>query len=300
MNRGFLTSTFSLYIFAILIWGSTWFVITLQIGTVPLLISVFYRFALASLLLFLFCYFKEVPLHFSRNRHFILFLNGATSYFLSYYLVYEAAALLPSGINAVLFSTLTVFNMLNAAMVLKSPLTFRGLFGCTLGILGVGLIFLPDVLSFELRRETLIGAGLSILSAYVSSWGNIFSEMNLRRGLSPLQINTFSMGYGALACALLALFEGLPFSLEVSFSYLSSLIYLSTFGTIITFGCLLVLIDRLGAYRASYPLLLVPLIALLISEIFEDFLWTLWSGLGILLIFVGNYYVMTVRRAEKT
>ncbi len=300
MNRGFLTSTFSLYVLAILIWGSTWFAITLQIGTVPLLISVFYRFALASLLLFLFCYFRGVPLNFSGNRHFILFLNGATSYFLSYYLVYEAAALLPSGINAVLFSVLTVFNMLNASLVLKSPLTLRGLFGCTLGILGVGLIFLPDVLSFELKRETFIGAGLSILSAYISSWGNIFSEMNLKRGLSPLQINTFSMGYGALACFFLALIEGLPFSLELSFSYISSLVYLSTFGTIITFGCLLILIDRLGAYRASYPLLLVPLIALLISEIFEDFLWTLWSLFGVLLIFAGNYYVMTVRRAEKT
>lgn len=300
MNRGFLTSTFSLYVLAILIWGSTWFAITLQIGTVPLLISVFYRFALASFLLFLFCYFRGVPLNFSRNRHFILFLNGATSYFLSYYLVYEAAALLPSGINAVLFSVLTVFNMLNAALVLKSPLTLRGLFGCTLGILGVALIFLPDVLSFELKRETFIGAGLSILSAYISSWGNIFSEMNLKRGLSPLQINTFSMGYGALACAFLALIEGLPFSFELSFSYISSLVYLSTFGTIITFGCLLILIDRLGAYRASYPLLLVPLIALLISEIFEDFLWTLWSLFGVLLIFAGNYYVMTVRRAEKT
>ncbi len=39
-----------LFVTTILIWGSTWIAISLQVGDVPLIVSVFYRFAIAAAL----------------------------------------------------------------------------------------------------------------------------------------------------------------------------------------------------------------------------------------------------------
>ena len=42
----------ALYLLTVLIWGTTWIAIKLQLGVVAIPVSIFYRFALAGVLLF--------------------------------------------------------------------------------------------------------------------------------------------------------------------------------------------------------------------------------------------------------
>jgi drug/metabolite transporter (DMT)-like permease len=53
-------------------------------------------------------------------------------------------------------------------------------------------------------------------------------------------------------------------------------------------------VDRLGASNAAYILVITPIVALMVSALFEDYQWSLYSTIGLLLVIVGN--VLTQRK----
>ena len=69
--------------------------------------------------------------------------------------------------------------------------------------------------------------------------------------------------------------------------------YLAIFGSVIAFGSYLTLLGRIGLDRAAYVTVLFPVIALLLSTIFEDLRWGIYQLLGVLLILLGNAAVVT-------
>lgn len=95
---------------------------------------------------------------------------------------------------------------------------------------------------------------------------------------------------------LISLALGKPLDFEVSAGYIGSLFYLSVFGSIIAFTAYLTLIGRIGADRAGYIALIFPVIALTLSTIFENYIWTLPAVLGMILILFGNFLV--IRKAH--
>ena len=85
-----------------------------------------------------------------------------------------------------------------------------------------------------------------------------------------------------------ALIAGKPFSIDPSAAYVISLLYLAFFGSVVAFGCYLTLVGRIGADRASYATLLFPIIALIISTLFEGYHWTPPALAGVVIILAGN------------
>ena len=71
----------------------------------------------------------------------------------------------------------------------------------------------------------------------------------------------------------------------------TSLLYLSIFGSIIAFTCYLTLLGKIGADKAAYVTLIIPVIALILSTIFEEYTWTLYAFVGVALILIGNMLV---------
>ena len=57
-------SNLHLFVACVAIWGSTWLAITYQLGRVAPEASVFYRFLLASLLVFAYCLVRKLPLRY--------------------------------------------------------------------------------------------------------------------------------------------------------------------------------------------------------------------------------------------
>ncbi|MEL6738642.1 MAG: EamA family transporter, partial [Pseudomonadota bacterium] len=90
------------------IWGSTWLVITGQIGGVPAAWSVFYRFALATPALFLVAALMKRRLNLSAPEHRLAALVGLFQFSGNFLFVYHAELYVTSGIVAMMFGLLMV------------------------------------------------------------------------------------------------------------------------------------------------------------------------------------------------
>lgn len=282
-----------LYTLTVLIWGSTWLVITFQLGEVDPVLSVAYRFTLASLLLLGYCLLRRINLRFTLRQHLFMALQGVLLFSLNYLLVYLAELRLTSGLVAVIFSTLVFMNVLTGVLFIGTPVRLNVLLGASLGLVGISLVFLPELSAFSLHDSGFIGLLLSLAATLFASLGNIAAARNQREGLPVLQTNAFGMGYGALLMFIFALLTGAPFSFEASPAYIASLLYLSLFGSIVAFGAYLTLLGRIGADRAGYASLLFPLVALGLSTLFEGYLWSTSALIGVLLVLSGNLITMT-------
>lgn len=281
-----------LYAVAILGWGSTWLMIKYQLGVVAPELSIAYRFLMASAMLFIWAKVSGRSFSFSKRIHGLLLLQGFLSFSLSYYLIYLSSAYLPSGINSIVFSIITVFNLLNAAWLLKAPITWKAFLGCVCGMIGVAMIYIPEVEIEHFDLPMIFGLSMSVVAALVCSYGNILAGYVHKQGVQTTQANAFAMAYGGLFSLVGAMVLSKPFVFDLSVKYVGSLLYLSIVGSMLTFGAFWTLIGRLGAERAGYPLLMVPVVSLLISQLFEDYTWTPVAFVGVLAILGGNFLVV--------
>ncbi|MCK5100448.1 MAG: DMT family transporter, partial [Desulfobacteraceae bacterium] len=273
-------------------WGSTWLAIKYQLGTVDPLISTLYRFSLAALILILFCHVRGLNMRFSFKEHMFLFLFGFLLFSINYWMVYLAEIHITSGVVAVTFSSLVFMNILNGAIFLKTPIKRQMVAGAVIGIIGIGFIFLPEIKSFGFSDKSVQGLAMCFLSVLMASLGNIVSARNSLNGLPVVQSNAYGMAYGSIILLLVAVFLGKEFTISLSTTYLSSLFYLAIFGSILAFGSYLTLIGEIGADKAAYAIMVVPVVALIISSFFEGYVWNLQSVFGLILVLAGNFMAL--------
>ena len=284
----------ALYAVTVLIWGTSWLAIIYQLGVVDPMVSVAYRFILAAVIMHGLCWVRRQPMRFSRRDHCFLALQGASLFALNYWLFYNAELHIASGLAAVVFSTIIVWNILIGAVWIRHPLDRRVLLGAGLGLCGIALVFWPEVQDFEANETGLYGLGLSIVATILASLGNIASARNQQAGISVLSSNAWAMTYGAGLMVLLALVSGKPFNFMATPLYVGALLYLSVFASVIAFWSYLTLVGEIGPDRAAYATLLFPLVALGLSTVFEDYVWTLPAIIAVCLILGGN--LLTLRK----
>ena len=94
-----------------------------------------------------------------------------------------------------------------------------------------------------------------------ASLGNMISVRNSNRQIGVLQGNAWGMLYSAVGLAVYVLINGITVSFSAPTSYWLSLLYLSVFGTVIAFGCYFALLKNIGPEKASYAIVLFPLVA---------------------------------------
>ncbi len=292
-------STLFLYAFTVIVWGSTWFTIEYQLGVVPHEYSSFYRFGLASLLLFVYCFYKKLNLSFSTKHHLWMALLGLTLFCLNYLMVYEAQVYLTSAMASVIFSSILIVNIFNSWLFFKTPINKEVIVGAVIGLVGIVCIFWKDleILSFE--NKMLYGLAISLLGVLAASIGNMVSVQTQKHELPVIQMNAYAMGYGALLSLIIGLVQGKPIIYDTAPSYSISMLYLSLFGSVLAFGAYLTLLRRIGIHKATYIVVLFPAVALLISTFFEDFVWTWPIAIGIILIGVGNVFVVNRKDLSK-
>jgi drug/metabolite transporter (DMT)-like permease len=283
---------FLLYISASLIWGSTWLAIKLQLAQVPPILSVAYRFCLAALILLAYCHLTRKRLKFSLHDHWFMILQGFTLFGLSYIGSYLATAYMTSGLVAVVFSTILLWNILNLRIFMMQPVAWRALWGGMIGLSGICIVFWQDLSTFAASRG-LIGLFIALAGAYLASVGNIVGTRNAKKGVPVTQANAFGMGYGGLLTLLIHFTMGGTLIIDWSIGYLGPMLYLTVFGSIVAFGCYMMLINRIGAEYAAYVTLLMPIIALVLSTMFEGYRWTSNAFVGVTLVLAGNLVILT-------
>ena len=288
-----------IYAVVVLIWGTTWYAIKFQLGVVAPEISLVYRFGLAAVCVFLFARATGSPLRLSWQDHRFVALQGATLFCLNYWLTYLSTQFLTSGLVAVLFTSIIFFNLVNSRMVFGTPVERRVLVAAGAGVLGVALLFLPE-LQAALRDPSIAhGAVLALGATYVASLGNMAAMRNTQGGLPVVTVNAYGMAYGAIGLAVIAAIRGTPVVFDPHWPYVLSLLYLSLAGTSLAFGLYLALLKRIGAARAAYTSVLFPVVALIVSTLFEGYYWSLPAVAGLAVLVAGNALALGRARSVR-
>ncbi|CAM3683188.1 EamA family transporter [Rouxiella silvae] len=277
-----------LYISVILIWGTTWFAIYLQQGVVAVTVSIFYRFLLASLLMMVTLLVTRRLRKLALKDHLFCVAQGCCVFAFNFYCFYHAAAYISSGLESVIFSMSVLFNAFNGMLFFRQKLSPALIPASILGLAGIVTLFWHDLSAAHIAPGLLKGIGLSLLGTFGFSLGNMISTRHKQHGLDVVSTNTYAMGYGAAVMALLSLFQGASFAVELTPSYLGSLVYLAVFGSVLGFGMYFSLVGRIGASQAAYSTLLFPLVALTVSTFYEGYQWHTNAVIGLTLILLGN------------
>ena len=296
MSNKRLFSNTALYAITVLIWGSTWLAIEFQLGVVEPEVSIVYRYLLASVVLFLFCKIRKLKISFNLKYHVWFALLGFFLFCLNYILAYRAQVHISSALAAILFSTIVWINIVLSRLIFRTRAGLPVLVGAMLGVSGLIVLFAPQVSGVTLSNSILYGSFLAFLGACASSCGNMVSQLAQKRSLPVMQANAWGMLYGAVLTAAIAVGRGHPFNFDATFTYIASLVYLAVFGSVVAFGAYLTLLGRIGAHKSGYAAVMFPVVALILSILFEGLSLNFSILLGTALVLTGNVLVLKERQ----
>jgi drug/metabolite transporter (DMT)-like permease len=251
-------------------------------------VSVVYRFALAAALLAMWCAVTGRSLRFPLSTHCYLAALGATLFGFNYIGVYWAEEHLTSGLVAVIFSTIVFMSPIGMRIFFGTALSPRTFVAAALGVTGVTLLFLPDLVSASRGGSAAYGVACALGATLIATGGNLVAVRNHKAGVPILPGTVWGMGYGAATAAVAAIFHGATWTFDTRVSYLLSLAYLSLFGSVMAFGAYLTLLKRVGAGPSAFVSVATPVVALTLSTLFEGYRWTPIAGAGVVLAIIGN------------
>lgn len=277
-----------LYALVVVIWGTTWIAIFLQQGPVPEAVSIFWRFAIASITMMTILLAMRRLRPLTLRDHLFCVLQGCCVFGFNFLCFYTAAKWINTGLESVIFSMAVLFNAINSFLFYRQTPPKCFYFAALLGLSGIITLFWHDLRDVGISSTLLAGILLSALGTYGFSLGNMLSLRHQRRGLETLTTNTWAMLYGTVIIGVIALLRGDDFTPQWTVSYLGALLYLALFGSVIAFGVYFTLVGRIGASNAAYSTLLFPLVALTLSTIYEGYQWHANAIIGLVLILLGN------------
>ena len=291
----------TLFTATVLIWGTTWIAIAWQLGPIDVVVSVFYRFALAAVV-FLVGLALLGRLHLPRQWRFVI-LQAMCLFSFNFLCFYKATMLMPSGLVSVIFSLATLFNAINARIIFGDTIKPRAVLAASIGVTGLILLFWND-LAVNIDPNILQGIGWAMTGTMMFSLGNMMSRKNSAVGVSPITANAWGMAIGSLILLSIIWFSGLKITLPTNPTYLGALVYLSVVGSVIGFTTYLMMVARIGSDRAAYATVLFPVGALLMSSLFEGYQWHVTAVTGIALTMFGNLVMFAkwpaLPRAKRT
>lgn len=277
-----------LYVLMIILWGLSWIAIKWQGEQVAMEVSIFYRFAIAAGVLFLFSILtKRLQLMVPRD-HIWCALQGGCLFCLNFMAFYAATSHIPSGLVALLMATAPLFNCVHGRLFYRERITQQFIWGTTFGLFGVGFLFAKEITTLNLSFNTLQGVFFSLVGTWCFSMGNMISIKNTKNGIKPLTATAYSMLYGCVFLLIIIYVKGHVFTIELTTRYIGSLLYLAIPASVFGFTVFLVLVNRVGANNSAYILVFTPIVALMMSSFYENYVWTMHGMIGFILICLGN------------
>jgi len=283
-----------------LIWGSTWLVIRDQIGSggvaVPPSWSVTYRFAVAAIAMFASAKARGLPLILDRQALVFAAFLGVSQFSLNFNFVYRSEIYLTSGLVAVLYALLIVPNSLFGWIWFRQPVTRAFLIGSGIALAGVALLFLHEYrVSAVDPSRVLLGIGFALAGLLCASASNVIQGMEIARTRPMLVLLAWAMLAGSAVDGLYAFATTGPPVFDPRPAYALGILYLALIGSVVTFPLYFLLIQRVGAGRAAYTGVLTPVIAMLLSTLFEDYRWSLLAASGGALAMLGMVVALRAR-----
>jgi drug/metabolite transporter (DMT)-like permease len=272
-----------------LIWGSTFWAITLQLGEVPPAVSVAYRFGIASATLFAWCLVRGDRLRLPWRAQRWLMLQGFLTFGLSYVCTYGSEQYLVSALVAVLFALMVFWTPICARILFGAPIGARTWSAGAVATAGVGLLFSRSIGSawHDIQAggsgQFLLGLVLALVATIASSAGSVIVGKVREQSSNLLLTMAWSMFWGTALVLVWIALSGQHFAAPAAPSYWLGLTYLSIFGSVIAFMAYFTLINRIGSQKAVYIGVVTPVISVLLSIRLEHYRPGPLEWLGMLL-----------------
>lgn len=284
----------------VLIWGSTWLVITGQLGVVPPSWSVSYRFVVAGVTMLAYAAYRGELARLDARGWAFASVLGVFQFCLNFNFVYRAEGFVTSGLVAVVFGLLLVPNAVFARIFLGQRLGRQLLVGSGIAISGVALLFAHELRSDPRGASALLtGIGFTLAGVLSASAANVMQGTTTAKAYPMLGMLGVAMLIGAGVDAAYAWATvGAPV-FPSSVTYWLGVLYLGVAASAIAFPLYFGLIRIIGPAKAAYNGVLVPVIAMLLSTAFEGYRWSLLAGAGAALAIVGLVVALTARRPNR-
>lgn len=281
-----------LYAVCVLIFGTGWLPLKLQLGVVAPEVSGVWRFAVAGSVMLVFVLVTGGRLAFGWRDHLLFAGLGATLFSLNFVSFYYAGYHLPSGLMSVIFALSAIIIPVLSALFLRVPLRRQIIGGALAGVVGLALVFGPSLADGQGIDGAGEGLVLGLAGTLSFSVGSLLTGVAGRRQYPIASLTTWGFFYGMIILLVIALIHGVPFNFDWRPVYVGSLICLILVQTLAGFAFYNMLVRRIGANRAGYGTVVFPLVALAISTVFEGYHWTLVSAGGIALVLAGVLLVL--------
>ncbi len=286
------------FIIVTLIWSSTWIVIRDQLGVVPPSWSVTYRFIIAAIAMFAVIAVQRRPLWLDRPAMMLAAAMGLLQFSLNFNFVYRAEAYITSGLVAVIFALLIVPNTLLGRIFLKTPLNARFLAGAGVAMVGIILLLLREYRVADVGGAAVIVGGLLTFAGVLSaSTANVMQAGDVARRQDIFTLMAWSMAWGTLFNAIIALvMVGAPV-IDMRPGYIAGVLYLGIAASAVTFPLYFGIIRAVGPGPAAWSSVLIPIIAMGISTVFEDYHWSTLAIAGAVLAIAGLIIALKAKEA---
>jgi drug/metabolite transporter (DMT)-like permease len=296
-NKGRVLIPFAIVTF---LWGSTWLVIRGQLGEVPVSWSVCYRFLTAAATIFVVALARRVRLRLTMREQALLAIMGISIFCLNFNFIYRAEAHVTSGIVAVVFALLLVYNAVAGWVFLGQPLSRPFLAGSAVAMGGIGLLFEHELRSAHRPpHETVLGVGFVLIALVFASIANVMQSTERMRAIPMPAMLAWGMTWGAAANALYAFITTGPPRFLVTPTYVGGVLYLGILASALAFTLYFGMIRLIGPARGGYVNVLTPVLAMILSTVFEHYVWSVEAALGGLLVVAGLVVAMRARMPAK-
>jgi drug/metabolite transporter (DMT)-like permease len=279
-----------------LIWGSTWIVIRDQLGSVSPHWSVTFRFVIAATAMMILAKMQGQSLRLGRDGFIAAFVIGVTQFCLNFNSVYMAERHITSGLVATFFALLLIPNAILARILLGHRVHARFMIGSAVAVLGIALLFTHE---FRLRPvgsgEVVVGLVLTLTGMLGASSANVYQAMDRARHHPLTALLAWSMAIGAVLDAIIAItVAGAP-TFDPRPAYVAGLLYLALAASALAFSLYFPVVRKIGPAKAAYSSVMVPIIAMALSTLFEGYRWSLLAALGAALALGGMLIAMSDR-----
>ncbi len=282
-----------------LIWGSTWLVITGQIGTVSPSWSVTYRFLIGGVIMLGYARLMGQSLRLGSSGHAFAVIFGVAQFVFNFNFVYRAELHVTSGLVAVIFALLVVPNAILGRVFLGTKVSRRFIIGSLVAFFGVAILFANELRNDMANNEaTLLGVALTLAGVMSASIANIMQASTRAKAMPMASLLGWGMLWGTAINACFSwVTTGGP-TMEYSPTYIAGLLYLGVMASAVAFTLYFGVIRAIGPARAAYSSVLIPIIAMGLSTIFEGYTWSVFAASGGIITLIGMFIALSSNRAN--
>jgi drug/metabolite transporter (DMT)-like permease len=278
-----------------ILWALGWTAIKLQVAIAPAGPAVVWRLLLAGLVLQLWLRgtgrHRGFPL---RDLPFVA-IQGLGLFAINNLVFYEAVGFIASGLVAVIVAMVIPLNAVGLRVAFGLPISARVIAGAVVAAGGLALVFAPEwgVLA---AGGAWRGAALGVAGSCVVAGANIAAVRNARARLPTLAAIADGLIIGGVFAAAVTVLRGQPLAIPADATWLASLVFQAFLVSILSFFCYFTLQARIGADKAAYVLVVVPILSLVLSSLVEGYRWSVLAVVGATLVAAGNAIALMPRR----